>query len=483
MTQVERQTIIARLAIWHDDPVQFVRDNFEVEPDAWQAKALQAAATDPRVGMSACKGPGKTAVLGWIIWWFVSTRPHANVIALSITEDNLRDGLWKELAVWLSRPKAAWLRAAFEMKGERISARESPKTWWVSARAFAQSANPLAQANTIAGLHSPRVMVVFDEMGDYPEGVVQAGEGIFANKELAEAKLIAAWNPTSVDGPAYRICARDRGRWTLIHITGDPEDPNRSPRISLDWARQMIEDWGYDSDVVRINVRGVFPKTSSDKLLGPDDVQAAISRGARREEFDDQAKVMGLDVAAFGDDSSVLIMRQGVMCWEPSVWRELGPTALLDRVISVAAKHKPDAIFVDTSGGYGLAVYEGLKRAGFIAEAVDFAGIPSEPRFLNKRAEIHWRAAEWVKAHGCLPSDSDLAAELTWPSITYGTSGKKSVLKLEPKVDIKKRTGRSPDKSDALALTFARHVEPRSRNPLHLNLAPSTGHDFQPAIG
>ena len=321
MTQTERKQVVARVAIWYVDPCQFVRDVFEAEPDAWQALALEGVAAGDRTGLSACKGPGKTTVEAWVIWWFLATRPHCNIIALSITLDNLRDNLWKELAVWLARPKAGFLRDAFEQGGERIAYRKSPKTWWCSARAFAQSADPSQQANTIAGLHAKRVMVVMDEMGSYPDGVLVAAEAIFSNQDHAEAKILAAWNPTSTDGPAYRVVTRDRKRWNIIHITGDPEDPNRSPRISKKWAQEQIDDWGRENDWVRVNVLGQFPRTSSDKLLGPDDVQTAIARIIRPEEVVDEARVMGLDVAGMGDDSTVLIMRQGLCAWEPVRWR------------------------------------------------------------------------------------------------------------------------------------------------------------------
>lgn len=474
--------VVNRMAVWHDDPVQYVRDVFEAEPDEWQREALEAAAVELRLGLSACKGPGKSTVLAWIIWWFLSTRPHSNIVALSITLDNLRDGLWKELAIWYARPKAAWLREAFEMSAERIVYKLSPRTWWVSARAFAQSADQTQQANTIAGLHAKRVMVALDEMGDYPDGVLVAAEAIFANQDLAEAKIVAAWNPTSTDGPAYRVCTKDRKRWKLIFITGDPDDPRRSPRISKEWAQAQIDDWGRDNDWVRVNVLGQFPKTSSDKLLGPDDIQAAVARIVRPEDVVDEAKVMGLDVAAEGDDRSCLIMRQGLVTWDPVVFRQLRSGALVDHVAPFIQKHDPDIVFIDVSGGWGAPVLDGLKALGFPVEGIDFGGAASDRRFLNKRAEMWWRCSEWVKAWGSLPSDTELQGELMAPSYTYGSSGKRTAFKIEPKDDIKARTGSSPDKADALVLTFARPVMARARRAAPSPFAPKN-QDYRPTIG
>jgi phage terminase large subunit len=163
---------LAALTGWIRDPVLFVRQVFGAIPDEWQADALRAIPANPRVGMSACKGPGKSCVLAWTIWWFIYTREDAQVMCTSITGDNLKDNLWKELSVWYS--KSPMLQRAFEVRGERIIHRERPKTWWVSARTWAQNADPTQQANTLAGFHGAHVMVVLDEMGDYPDGVVVA---------------------------------------------------------------------------------------------------------------------------------------------------------------------------------------------------------------------------------------------------------------------------------------------------------------------
>jgi hypothetical protein len=61
---------------WRANPIQWVRDRFQIEPDEWQKDALHGYATSNRLAMKACKGPGKTAVLAWIVLHFLDTRPH-----------------------------------------------------------------------------------------------------------------------------------------------------------------------------------------------------------------------------------------------------------------------------------------------------------------------------------------------------------------------------------------------------------------------
>jgi phage terminase large subunit len=472
---------VAALMVWHDDPVVFVRQVFGAVPDEWQGDGLRATARELRIAYSACKGPGKSCTLAWTIWWFLATREDAQVICTSISKPNLKDNLWKELAVW--HAKSPYLQRTFEMGAERIVQKERPKTWWCSARGWAQDADATRQADTLAGFHGQHVLIVLDEVGGYPDGVVVAAEGIFAN--VVDAKLVVAGNPTDTNGPLYRITSKDRKRWAVTFITGDPEDPKRSPRISIEWARQMIEDWGRDNDWVRVNVLGLFPRVAADKLIGPDDINLAIQRTAMPRDFGEEPKVMGLDVAQFGDDRSVLTMRQGVMVWEPTVWRGLGPTELLERVSVVVMKHQPDAVFVAVTGGYGQSVFEGLLALGVNAIAVDEGGGASSPRFRNKRAEIWWNGCAFTKKYACLPNDSELGSELCLPTYSFGTSGKRTTFKIQAKDELKALYGASPDKADSYLLTFAQPVAKRDWTGFGrlTNERAREAQDYQPAIG
>ena len=156
---------VRTLVRWKTDPVAFVREAFQVQPDEWQADVLTAFATEQRVGMIAAKGCGKTTVEAWCLLNFLCTRPHANIAATSISGDNLRDGLWKETALWLQR--SAFLSKSFVWQKERIVSTTHPATWWASARTWSKSANPQQQSETLAGLHSDFMMFVMDEAGRY----------------------------------------------------------------------------------------------------------------------------------------------------------------------------------------------------------------------------------------------------------------------------------------------------------------------------
>lgn len=203
---------------WRDSPVFFVRDLFKVEPDKWQEEVLESFPGHKRMAMKACKGPGKTAVLAWIAWYFLVTRANPKIAATSITSDNLADNLWAEMSKWQQR--APYLRQHFECTKTRIFNREFPETWWMSARTWNRSTDPSEQGNTLAGLHADYILFLLDESGGIPDAVMAAAEAALAS--CREGHIVQAGNPTHLEGPLHRACTSERGLWHLTEITADP---------------------------------------------------------------------------------------------------------------------------------------------------------------------------------------------------------------------------------------------------------------------
>jgi phage terminase large subunit len=450
----------AQLDYWARNPVEFVRSPqiFGVEPDRWQAKALKAFATSQRVAMKAAKGPGKTAVLAWIIWLFLATRPYSNVAATSVSGDNLRDGLWKELGKW--RGVSPFLTKAFEWTTTRIFAREAPSHWWASARQWSKSADAQRQADTLAGLHADHMLFVIDEAGGVPRAVAATAEAALATG--VETKYVIAGNPTHTDGPLWDACSQHRHLWNVLEITGDPDDPNRSPRIGLQWARQQIEMYGKDNPWVQVNVFGRFPPQSLNALLGPDEVNEAMRRNPPIDQWEWSQRRLGIDVARFGDDRTVIFPRQGLMTYNPIVMRGVRTTDIAARVMYVKEKFASELELIDDTGHWGHGIIDNLIAAGYGPIGIQFHGPANDQRYKNRRAEMWLEMADWVKRGGALPQIPELVGELTSPTYTF-TGGK---FVLEDKDQVKERLGRSPDLADALALTFALPEMPASVNPI-----------------
>lgn len=466
---------------WRENPISFVVEELKIQPDKWQADVLKAFPSQDsdkmRISMQACAGPGKSAVLAWCGWNFLACYgergEHPKGAAVSITHDNLKDNLWPEFAKWQSR--SPFLMAAFQWTKERIFSKDHPETWFISARSWSKTSNAEEQGRTLSGLHSKYVLALLDESGEIPLPVLKAGEQALSNCKWG--KILQAGNPTSLDGILHAAATSLRHLWHVIRITGDPEDPNRSDRIDLAWAKQQIELYGRDNPWVMAYILGQFPPASINVLLGPEEVEASMNRHVREDQFNFSQKRIGVDVAREGDDRTVLFPRQGLVAFQPVEMRNAKTHDIAARIIQAKATWGSECEFVDSTGGWGGGVNDSMEQAGHNPIPVNFAGKPIDPRYANKRAEMWFRMAEWVKKGGCLPKIPSLIRELTTPTYTF-INGK---FALEEKKLIKKRLGLSPDMGDALALTFALPEMPKQENAAHAAfMKPEHKYDYDP---
>jgi phage terminase large subunit len=437
---------------WLERPAQMVEDLFGVEPDAWQAEALAAFPHSPRMAFKASKGVGKTACEAWLIWNFLLTRPYPKIACTAIDSNNLSDNLWTELALW--RSKSQLLQATFEWTKTRIFAKQYPETWWASARTWSKTADRNQQSNTLAGLHAEYIMFVLDESGGMPDAIMASAEAALSS--CKEGHIIQAGNPTHLEGPLYAACTKERRLWKVIEINGDPDNPKRASRVSIEWAREQIEKYGRNNPWVLVNVFGQFPPASINALIGPDEVKEAMQRYYRTHEIGNAAKVLGVDVARFGDDASVICQRQGIQVFPFKKYRNVDSTQGAGAVSRIWKDWDAHSCFVDDTGGFGSGWIDRLITLGRSPVGIHFAGKPHNPhRFVNKRAEMYFDAVEWIKRKGALPDDChELLAALT--QTTYTFQGDKILL--EPKDDIKVKLGYSPDEADSFVLTFAEPV-------------------------
>jgi len=432
-----------------------VRELFGVEPDPWQAEVLDAFPHKQRIALLASKGPGKSALLAWLGWNFLLTRPHPKVAATSVTGDNLSDGLWTEMAKWQN--KSALLQATFTWTKTRIFANDHPETWWMSARTWPQSGDKDKQAETLAGLHADYILFLVDESGSIPEVVLVAAEAALATG--IEAHIVQAGNPNALEGALYNA-HRHRDLWHVVEINGDPDDPKRSPRVSIDWAREQIKQYGRDSPWVIVNVLGRFPPSSLNALIGLDEVEASMARVYTEYDIGVAAMVLGVDVALYGDDSSVIFPRRGIQAFQYVKHRNINSTQGAGVVARLWDSMNADGVFIDNTGGFGAGWIDQLRLLGKTPVGIGFAQRAHEPsRYANKRAEMYFDAVNWIKQGGALPKSRELTEALTRTTYTFA----KGQLLLEPKSDVKLKLGYSPDEADAFVLTFSEPVSPASR--------------------
>lgn len=447
-----------RINLWAQKPQAMVDELFGAVPDPWQLECLEAFPTSPRIAMRASKGPGKTALLAWLGWNYLLTRLHPNIAATSISGDNLKDGLWKEMAKW--RNECPLLQREFEWTTERIFQRRHPATWFMSARSWSKSANQEQLGATLAGLHADYILFLIDESGAMPVAITAAAEAALSS--CKEGHIIQAGNTNSLSGALYHASVKQQHLWKTIVISGDPDDPKRSTRIDLQWAKDMVSTWGRESPYVKVMVLGQWPEQSINSLIGPHEVEEAMKRKYQEHHIEGSPRILGVDVADFGDDKSVIFPRQGLVAFKPHQMRNMTPSQGAAQVARVWGDWDVNAVFVDNTGGYGAGWIDQLRNLGRQPIGVGFAEMPEDKRYYNRRAEMYFRTAQWIKDGGALPDIPELVAELSETTYTF----KGDRLLLEPKDVVKVKIGRSPDLADALCLTHAAPVAPRARSTM-----------------
>jgi phage terminase large subunit len=327
----------------------------------------------------------------------------------------------------------------------------------MAARQWSKSADPNTLGNTLAGLHAPYIMFLLDESGGLPDAIMASAEAALSS--CTEGHIVQAGNPTNLEGPLYRACTTERPLWNVVEINGDPDDPKRSPRVSVQWAREQIVKFGKDNPWVRVNVFGQFPPASFNALLGPEDIRISINRKYREPDFQAHPIILGVDVARFGDDSCVIFPRQGLMAHPPRQYRNIDGTQGAEIVTRIWNEMEADACFIDNTGGFGASWIDNLIRLGKDPIGVHFSEKPASERYFNRRSQMAFECAEWIKRGGQIPDIPELSQALTATTYTF----KDDKLIIEPKDDIKEKLHFSPDHMDALWLTFALPIERKAR--------------------
>jgi hypothetical protein len=464
---------------WHD-PYRFVLLAFDwgkgeldshEGPDDWQKDILCAirdrivsASEAIQISVASGHGPGKSALVSWLILWAMATVSDTRGIVTANTESQLRTKTWAELSKW---HRLCICRDWFALTATAIYAADAAheRTWRIDAVPWSET-----RTEAFAGLHNKgrRIIVLFDEASAIPDVIWETTEGALTD-EGTEIIWGAFGNPTRNSGRFRECFGRFRHRWITRQI-----DSRIAKLTNKTQIEQWINDYGEDSDFVRVRVRGVFPRAGSMQFISSEVVHAAAFRDREAEHGFHDPRVMGVDVARFGDDRTVIRIRIGrdARSIPPIKLRGADTMQVAARVIEEAERHHVDAIFVD-GGGVGAGVVDRLRllRKPVIevqfGAAADRSVVTGEGTiaFANKRAEMWGLMREWL-AGGTIDDDPELMADLIGVEYGYTIKNGRDAIQLEKKSDMKKRGLASPDDGDALALTFAYPVQPSDHRDL-----------------
>ncbi len=424
-------------------------------PDEWQRDYLLELgeeikkrdfdgvnAVDPvQMATTSGHGIGKSALTAWLVIFIMSTRPYCKGVVTANTNPQLRTKTWAELQKWNKRSITGhWFNvtAGQHMKMVHI---DHPETWRCDAQTCAKE-----NSESFAGLHAVNStpFYIFDEASAIDNSIWEVSEGGLTD---GEPMWFVFGNPTRSSGKFFECFNRQKHRWKQFQI-----DSRQSALTNKKKIQEWIDDFGEDSDFVRVRVRGLFPKGSGTNFISRQDINNCINYVCEG----DGVKSVAVDVARFGDDQTVISLKHGRKIMPLKKYRELSTTDTAAYVAEIISDFKPDAVFID-GGGVGGGVVDRLRQMGFDVFDINFGSKATDDvKYGNKRAEMYGLARDAIKAGLDLPDDIELADELG--SIEYGFNNKQQIM-LERKEDMKKRGLSSPDCADALVLHFAEKID------------------------
>ena len=437
-------------------------------PDTWQVDILVALGEKIRAGVSvqaaldeslqtaiqvavaSGHGIGKSALVSWLVIWFMSTRPDCQVVVTANTATQLTTKTWREVAKWHRHAiNAHW----FKWMATRFYAVAAPSTWFASAIPWSEN-NPEA----FAGTHEAEVLIIFDEASKIADIIWETASGALTT---SGAIWVCFGNPTRNTGRFRECFGKQRHRWVTRQV-----DSRTAKMANTAQLQQWVDDYGEDSDYVRVRVRGLFPRVGDVQLIGSDAVEAAMARDLPPAVFAHFPKMLGVDVARFGDDMSVIYRRQGPMLWAPKAFNRVDTMAFAAHVFDEAREFGSNLVFVD-GVGVGGGVVDRLRELGLdVIDVQSGEAATDNKRFKNRRMELWWRMKEWLDGDVSIPAGgNELRDDLVAPEYGFDASLR---MTLESVDSLKGRGLSSPDYASALAMTFADftggHRKARARN-------------------
>ena len=452
----EYEELAAFLGELTHDPVKFVYAAFPwgegdlagKKPQEWQLSVLALIrdgladiSTAIRIAIASGHGIGKSACVSWLILWAISTHEDTRGVVTANTDTQLRAKTWAELAKWY---RLFIAKDLFKLTATSIFSIEEghEKTWRIDAIPWSKD-NPEA----FAGLHNQgkRILILFDEASAIIDEIWTVAEGATTDSDT-EVVFAAFGNPTRSQGRFFECFNSQAKYWKHKQI-----DSSNVAISNKQQLNEWVEMYGEDSDFVKIRVRGVFPSQSDNQLISRDLAEMARRRELVPKQYEFAPVVIGVDPAWSGDDTLEIVMRQGLYsrCLE-TVPRNDNDMMIARKVARWQDEYTASAVFIDM--GYGTGIYSGgvdMGRSNW--RLVSFAEKSDQQEYANKRAEMWNEMKKWLQDGGSIDCD-ELITELTAPEAFINRSGK---LQLEAKQDMKRRGIASPNKADALALTFS----------------------------
>ncbi|MEI5994806.1 hypothetical protein A5880_002392 [Enterococcus sp. 4G2_DIV0659] len=453
---MDKKAMKKLIIIWRKNPVIFAKQALGFEPDEWQLEALNDVRDNPQVAIRSGQGVGKTSIEAIIILWYLVCFPNAKVICTAPTMQQLNDVLWAEVAKWLNTSKIKnilkWTKTKVYMIGNE-------ERWFATARTATKPEN-------MQGFHEDYMLFVVDEASGIDDNIMEAILGTLTGEHN---KIIMMANPTKTSGIFYDAFHKDRADWKTRKVSSF-----ESSRTNKKNIERLIRRYGPESDVVRVRVYGDFPLGEPNAWISLSAVEAAINRELPEEyelinskenlyDIPSHAPIdLGLDVARFGDDETVLATRLGAICLPLKSFQGQDLMKTVGMAMKEANKlhelypsHNIRIKLDDTGVGGGVT-----DRLREIIYEEDLEWLSVHPiNFASKGNKdydgiislMYGKFKDDFLESIILPDDDDLMGQLSIRRYSLSSRGK---VLIERKKEMKKRGLPSPDRAEAVIMAF-----------------------------
>jgi hypothetical protein len=472
-TAVEYRRRLRQAQRFKEDPVYWARHH-GVELWSGQRRILEAVRDHAQVGVASCHEVGKSFSAGLVTAWWVDAHPdgEARVVTSAPTDKQVKAILWSEI----NR-----LHARLGLRG-----RTNLSEWYLGNYMAAFGRKPADQDPTaFQGVHARYMLVVLDEACGIPGELWDAASSLVAN---VHGKMLAIGNPDDEHSRFADNCLRDPD-WHTIFI-GYEDTPNftgeevsaglKEMLIHPRWVEERRRKWGEDSALFTSKCKGRFPRGQSPFICIP----LVTAEPCRYVDLPESTPHEGgIDVGA-GGDRTIIRERRGAKTGREFVFVDSDPMRSVGSLVEKINEWGLTKVKVDVIGvGWGLAgrlrelssahnpVGAAHGETTHSAEVVGFNAAEKardETRFVNRRAEMWWQGRELSRlgTWDLETVDDDTLQELTTP--LYEIMDSRGRIKIQPKDEVIKVLGRSPDSAEALLMAFYDVPTEASISPMDL---------------
>lgn len=439
-------------------------------------KALRGEVSN-RISIVSGHGIGKSALFSILVLWFLFTKNESQVALTAPTADQMYDVLWKELKKWIERmPKP--IADLYLWESSHVRIREKPAVWFARAKTSSKE-----NTEALAGVHADWVLIGADEASGIEEPIFETMEGALTSGQVI---VFLVSNGTRPIGYFYDTHHKDAARWQCYSFSSLD-----SPRVDRKYVQGIVDKYGEDSVQYAIRVRGQFPDEGIMDDKGY--VQLFNEKDIRITPFDTQWKPTGrtkaaLDASGEGQDTSEWAVRDRQRAAIVATEKVSTDAGMAIKSITLLDKYGVDPIdFAIDAFGSGanvsmeIALATAKQKRPWRTWPINVGEPCDDPNdrelYVNVRALMFYRMLMWARAGGEFMDSPGLKEELLSIRFKRTSNGRVQIM---DKVQMKKLGFKSPNKADALAMTFVRPESVEARSILGDARVINSARDFDP---